>query len=87
MGQLKAPEIAYGGEQLALKISNISIRSPHSINRQTIKMYILCLINDLLEEVSSWKSFSKIDLSAAYHQIPLNPSEQPLTVFEANWSH
>lgn len=56
-----------------------------TINQQTERdAYPIPLMQGLLDKVSEWTCFSKIDLRAAYHQVPLEPREHHLTAFEAN---
>lgn len=63
----------------------LAIDYASTINPQTERdAYPIPLIQDLLDQASKWTYFSKVDLSSAYHQIPLDPAEQPLTAFEAN---
>ena len=41
-------------------------------------------IDELINELSKHRFFSKYDLKNAYHQIPLHPNDKKLTAFEAN---
>ena len=41
-------------------------------------------IDDLINDLSKYRYFSKFDLRSAYHQIPLHPNDMKLTAFEAN---
>ena len=41
-------------------------------------------IDELINEMSKHRFFSKYDLKNAYHQIPLHPNDKKLTAFEAN---
>ena len=63
----------------------MAINYASSVNPQTKRdAYPIPLVQDLLDQASQWSWFSKVDLSAAYHQIPLEPSERQYTAFEAN---
>ena len=67
-----------GKQRLAIDYST-------TVNPQTINdAFPIPLIDVLLDKAAKWNYFSRIDLSAAYHQVPLHPREQYLTAFEAN---
>ena len=55
-----------------------------TINRYTpLDAYPLPRIDDLVENISQYTWFSKLDLQSAYHQIPLHVDDKPYTAFEA----
>ena len=56
-----------------------------TINRFTnLNAYPLPGINEMIEKISRYETFSSIDLKSAYHQIPLRKEEQKYTAFEAS---
>ena len=56
-----------------------------SVNRYTeLDAFPLPRIDELINELSKHRFFSKYDLKNAYHQIPLHPNDKKLTAFEAN---
>ena len=55
-----------------------------TINRFTLlDAYPLPRIDDLVNEIAKYRYFSVIDMSQAYYQIPIIPSERPYTAFQA----
>ena len=46
--------------------------------------YPLPRIDDLVNNLATYKVFSTFDLKSAYHQIPIDEAEKPYTAFEAN---
>ena len=56
---------------------------------QTINRYIYLdahpfpRIDEMIERISRYTVFSTLDLTSAYHQIPIKPSERNFTAFEA----
>ena len=56
-----------------------------TINKFTLlDAYPLPNIEELVNKVAEYRYFSSIDLSSAYHQIPLSIEDRPKTAFEAN---
>lgn len=56
-----------------------------TINRFTeLDAYPLPKIETIVNEVAKYKFYSTIDLSSAYHQIPIVEGEKPYTAFEAD---
>lgn len=56
-----------------------------TINKYTpLDAYPLPRIHDLAETVAKYRLFSTLDLTSAYHQIPLLEEESDKTAFEAN---
>lgn len=56
-----------------------------TINKFTyLDAFPLPNIEDLVNKVAQYKYYSKIDLRAAYHQIPLKLADRKYTAFEAN---
>ena len=61
------------------------IEYSQTINRYTSKNALPFLNKqDLLDQASENTFFSKIDLTSAYHQIPLYCKDMPFTAFEIN---
>ena len=57
-----------------------------ALNRLTVKNgYPLPLINDLLDQLSKAKYFSKIDLLMGYHQILVEERDVPKTAFRTKY--
>lgn len=56
---------------------------PRRLNKQLLDTdnFPLPLITDIIEKVSGHKYFSTVDLSQAYHRMPVDPKSQPLTAF------
>lgn len=46
----------------------------------------LSTMDEVIEQVSKWQFFSRIDLRGAYHQLPLRKEERHFTAFEAGGS-
>jgi hypothetical protein len=58
------------------------------LNALTVKgKYPLPVIDELLDELSGPKWFTKLDLRAGYHQIPLAPGEEYKTAFQSHNGH
>jgi len=59
---------------------------PRTLNRQLqdTDVFPLPLVTDVLKRASGHDFFSTIDLSQAYHRMPLDPASQPLTAFTYN---
>ena len=56
-----------------------------TVNRSTfLDAYPLPRIDSLVQSISAYQYYSKIDLQSAYHQIPLHPKDFPFTAFEAD---
>ena len=59
-----------------------------ALNKLTIKnSYPLPRIDDILDQLATYKVFSKIDLRSGYHQIRLSPESIPLTAFNTRYGH
>jgi hypothetical protein len=56
---------------------------PRVLNTQLVDTdnFSIPIINEILEKVSGHKYFTTIDLSQAYHRLPLDEKSQPLTAF------
>lgn len=59
---------------------------PRSLNRQLedTDCFPLPLTTDVQKKVAGFKFFSTIDLSQAYHRMPMDEASQPLTAFTYN---
>ena len=56
-----------------------------TVNKHTeLDAFSVPRIEDLVNELSKNRYFSKYDLKNAYHQVPLHPNDRRLTAFEAN---
>lgn len=56
-----------------------------TINKFTkLDAYPVPRIDEMVEEISKYKFYTTLDLSSAYHQIPICEDERPFTAFEAN---
>ena len=56
-----------------------------TINRYTkLDAYPVPRIDEMVEEISKYQYYTTLDLSSAYHQIPIRVEEQQYTAFEAN---
>lgn len=59
-----------------------------ALNKLTIKnSYPLPRIDDIFDQLSYAKYFSKIDLRMGYHQIRMEPESIPLTAFNTRYGH
>ena len=59
-----------------------------ALNRLTVKnSYPLPRIDDILDQLSTAKYFTKIDLRSGYHQIRLDEESIPLTAFRTRYGH
>jgi transposase InsO family protein len=56
---------------------------PRKLNKQLAETdnFPLPIINDILEKVAGHKYFTTLDLSQAYHRLPLDEKSQPYTAF------
>ena len=55
-----------------------------TINQYTeLDAYPVPRMDDFINKIAKYKVFTAIDLKSAYHQIPLNTDDRPLTAFEA----
>ena len=58
-----------------------------TINRYTLlDAYPLPRIDDMVNEIATYKIFSTVDLASAYHQVAIRPQERAYTAFEADGS-
>jgi len=59
---------------------------PRKLNKQLAETdnFPLPIINDILERVSGHKYFTTLDLSQAYHRLPLDEKSRPYTAFVYN---
>jgi len=59
---------------------------PRTLNKQLVDVDIfpIPIISDILEKVSGHNYFTTIDLSQAYHRLPLDESSRPYTAFKYN---
>lgn len=56
-----------------------------TINRHTkLDAYPVPRIDEMVESLSKYRYFTTLDLSSAYHQIPIAEHERPYTAFEAD---
>ena len=56
-----------------------------TVNKHTeLDAFPVPRIEDLVNDLSKHRYFSKYDLKNAYHQVPLHPNDRKLTAFEAN---
>ncbi len=59
-----------------------------ALNRLTVKnSYPLPRIDDILDQLSTAKYFTKIDLRSGYHQVRLDEASIPLTAFRTRYGH
>ena len=59
-----------------------------ALNRLTVKnSYPLPRIDDILDQLSTAKYYTKIDLRSGYHQIRLDEESIPLTAFRTRYGH
>ena len=71
--------IAHNGQKKRLVVD-----FSQTINRFTeMDAYPLPNISDLINKIGKNKIFSVIDLSSAYYQVEIDPSERPYTAFQA----
>ena len=55
-----------------------------TVNKQSkLDAFPLPLISDLVQEAAKFKYFSVVDITQAYHQVPLTPEDMEKTAFEA----
>ena len=55
-----------------------------TINRFTLlDAYPLPWIEDMVNEIASYRVFSNLDLTSDYHQVAIKPEERKYTAFEA----
>ena len=55
-----------------------------TISRYTqLDAYPLPRIEEMISYITKYRIFSTLDLTSAYHQIPIKPEEKPFTAFEA----
>jgi len=59
---------------------------PRTLNRQLVDIdnFPIPIINEVLEKAAGHKYFTTIDLSQAYHRLPLDKKSQPYTAFKHN---
>ena len=66
------------------QFSRLAIDYSQTINLFTEKDgFPIPLIEDIVNEVASFKFYASYDLKRAYHQIPISESDKPFTAFEA----
>jgi hypothetical protein len=57
----------------------------HYLNAITVKgKYPVSVFDQLMDELTQAKWFSKLDLKVGYHQIRLRPGEEPKTAFQTH---
>ena len=60
----------------------------HELNKVTIKnKYPLTRIDDLFDQLKDAVIFSKIDLRSVYHQLKIQDSDVPKSVFQTRYGH
>ena len=56
-----------------------------TINKYTLlNAYLLSRIQNVVQNVARYQIYSTLDLTSAYHQVELPPSDRPYTAFEAD---
>ena len=63
----------------------LAVDYSETINKYTLpNAYPIPRITDIIQDLSKYSFFSKIDLTSAYHQIPIPASDRHYTAFEAD---
>jgi hypothetical protein len=90
-GYIEPSVSPYSAPVLFVKKSDGSLRmcvDYRLLNQQTVKnKFPLPVIADILDRLGGAKWFSKLDLMSGYHQIRVNPTDEPKTGFSTPRGH
>lgn len=78
----RAQVVITGGDS---KKRRMVIDYSQTVNKYTsLDAYPLPRIDELVDKISKYRYFSKVDLKSAYYLVPLKDLDKPYTAFEAN---